>query len=113
MSNVINVTKENFQKEVVECELPVLVDFYADGCGPCEFIAPILDELSEDYIDKLKITKFYVPMDDVLNNSNEVVVKYDVMGFPTLLIFKGGEVAHSHLGSLDRSELLSFVDAAL
>ena len=113
MSNVINITKENFQKEVLECKLPVLVDFYADGCGPCEFIAPILDELADEYGGKLKITKFYVSMDDVLNNSNEVFVKYDVMGFPTLLIFKGGAVAHSHLGSLDRKELLSFVDSAL
>lgn len=113
MSNVIEISTELFTKEVIESDLPVLVDFYADGCGPCEFIAPILDELSEDLADKLKITKFYVPMDDVLNNSNEIVNKYDVMGFPTLLIFRAGEVTHTHLGSLDRKELLAFVDSAL
>lgn len=113
MSNVIAVTKENFQQEVIECERPVLVDFYADSCGPCEFIAPILEELAEEYEKKLKITKFYVPMNEVLENSNELMVKYDVMGFPTLLILKDGEVAHSHLGSLNRKELLSFMDSAL
>ena len=113
MSSVLEITKENFQKEVMECDRPVLVDFYADGCGPCEFIAPILEELAEEYSDTFKITKFFVSMEEVLNNSNEVVAKYDVMGFPTLLIFKGGEVAHSHLGSMNRSELVEFVEAAL
>lgn len=113
MSKVINVSKDDFQEVVIASEVPVLVDFYADGCGPCEYIAPILDELSEELEGKLKITKFYVTMDDVLNNSNEVVQKYDVMGFPTLLIFKDGEVTDSYLGSLDRKELLAFIDAAL
>ncbi|QTD40840.1 co-chaperone YbbN [Sporosarcina sp. Te-1] len=113
MASVVNVSKDNFHEEVLACDRPVLVDFYADGCGPCEFIAPILDELAGEHGDQLKFTKFYVSMDEVLNNSNEVVEKYEVMGFPTLLIFKGGKVAQSHLGAMNREELLAFVEAAL
>ncbi|MCG3087946.1 thioredoxin family protein [Sporosarcina cyprini] len=113
MASVMNVTKENFENEVLACDRPVLVDFYADGCGPCEFIAPILEELAEDHGDQIKFTKFYVTMDDVLHNSNEIVEKYEVMGFPTLLLFKGGEVAQSNLGAMNREELLAFVEAAL
>ncbi|MBB4823270.1 thioredoxin 1 [Sporosarcina luteola] len=112
MAFVVDVTEDNFREEVLTCDRPVLVDFYADGCGPCEFIAPILDELAEEHGDRLKFTKFYVSMDEVLNNTNEVVEKYEVMGFPTLLIFKDGEVAQSHLGALNRTELLEFVEAA-
>lgn len=113
MTSVYEVSKDNFTKEVIECELPVLVDFYSEGCGPCEVISPILDEISVDYEGKIKITKFYVKIEEVLELTNDVVNKYEVMGFPTLLIFKDGNVIHTQLGGLHREELIKFLDSAL
>ncbi|MBB4823267.1 thioredoxin 1 [Sporosarcina luteola] len=113
MSAVGEVTKETFQRVVVESNEPVLVDFYADGCEPCEIIAPILREFSNEYAGKVKFTKYFIDIDEVLSQSDEIITKYDVMGFPTLLLFVDGEVRASHLGSLSRSELIEFLRTAL
>lgn len=99
MSKIIEVTTKNFQKEVIDSTIPVLVDFYTDNCGACIALNPILEELSETYAGKIHMTKFYVSIEEVLANSNEVMNKYDIMGFPTILIIQNGSVINSLLGS--------------
>lgn len=113
MSKVIAISKENFQKEVLECELPVLVDFWTDGCGPCEAMEPVLDEFSERLDGKLKIVKFHVSIEEVMGQSNEVATKYDVMGFPTFLIFRNGDLKASKIGSMYEEEFQEFIDSAI
>ncbi|QTD40837.1 co-chaperone YbbN [Sporosarcina sp. Te-1] len=113
MTTVVAITEETFFREVIDSEVPVLVDFYADRCGPCEVIAPMLEEFCVEYEGKVKFTKFLVVIDEVLTKSNELVNRYDVIGFPTLLLFQQGEVVSSHLGSLTRSELIEFLGTVL
>lgn len=111
MSIIIDVTKESFQQEVMESTIPVLVDFHTDNCGPCIALAHLLEELSERYADKVQIAKFYVSTEEVLANSNEVMNKYDVMGFPTVLILKDGEVLNSLLGGQTMDTLSEALEA--
>ena len=113
MTKVINISKEEFQKQVIESELPVLVDFWTDGCGPCEAMAPMLDEFSERLDGKLKIAKFYISLDEVLDQSNGVAQKYDVMGFPTFLGFKNGELVATELGGLSEDEFETLINSVL
>lgn len=103
--SVLDVTVDNFEEEVIQSNKPVLVDFYTDNCGPCDALKPVLEELEEDLSDKLLIRKFYVNIDEVLASSNEVATKYDVMGFPTILVFKNGELVESLLGGQSRDNL--------
>lgn len=111
MSSMIEVTQENFQQEVLESTMPVLVDFHTDNCGPCIALAQLLEELSEEYEERIKMTKFYISTDEVLANSNEVMNQYDVMGFPTVLLLKNGEVVNSLLGGQTRETLLTAIEA--
>src|SRR4249920_666916 len=85
--NIVNVTKDNFAQEVTNSTTPVLVDFWAEWCGPCKMIAPILDELSESYKDKLQIAKMNV------DENRDVPAKFGIRGIPTLMLFKGGQLA--------------------
>lgn len=103
--SMLEVTVNNFKEKVIQSDKPVLVDFYTDDCGPCDALKPVLEELHEDLSDKFLITKFYVNIDEVLAGSNEVATKYDVMGFPTILFFKNGELVESLLGGQSRSDL--------
>ncbi len=84
-AKTFEVTEANFQHEVLQSEIPVLVDFWAEWCGPCKMIAPIVEEISEDYGDKIRVGK--LDADEHLS----VVQMYGVMGIPTLILFKGGE----------------------
>lgn len=113
MSKIKNVTINEFQKEVLECELPVIVDFWTDNCGPCEAMVPLLEEFSERLDRQIKIVKFHVSLEEILENSNELVQKYDVMGFPTFLIFKNGELVKSEIGGMEEEYFQSFIDSAL
>src|SRR5690625_2251412 len=98
MSLIQNANQENFDRDVLESKVTVLVNFNTDGCGPCEALVPVLDEIVTEYEGKHKVANFYVSLDEVLENSNEVAKKYDVMGFPTLILFKDGEVITTLLG---------------
>lgn len=99
------VQSQIFQSEVLSSSIPVLVDFYADWCGPCQMIAPIVDELSGEYEGKVKIVKLNV------DESQDIAMQYGVMSIPTLIMFKGGQEAKRLQGALPKSTLKGELDA--
>src|SRR5436190_13349860 len=98
------VTDNNFDNEVLQSSTPVLVDFWAEWCGPCRMIAPILEEAAKDYSGKIKILKMNV------DESNLTPAKYGVRGIPTLTIFKNGKVAATKAGYMTKAQLTTFID---
>ncbi|MBX3641381.1 MAG: thioredoxin TrxA [Nitrosomonas sp.] len=101
------VTDENFETEVLQSSLPVLVDYWAEWCGPCRAIAPILDEIASEYEGKLKVAKLNI-------DDNEITpAKYGIRGIPTLMLFKGGNIEATKVGALQKSQLTAFVDSHL
>ena len=108
MSDTIShLTDETFEEEVLKSNIPVLVDYWAEWCGPCKMIAPILDSLTTEYAGKLKISK--VNIDD----NQKIPQKYGVRGIPTLMIFKNGNVEATKVGALSKSQLTAFIDSIL
>ena len=108
MSNTItHLTDETFEEEVLQSNMPILVDYWAPWCEPCKMIAPILDSLSAEYAGKLKISK--VNIDD----NQKTPQKYGVRGIPTLMIFKNGNVEATKVGALSKSQLTAFIDSNL
>ncbi|MDR3478961.1 MAG: thioredoxin TrxA [Gammaproteobacteria bacterium] len=106
MSNHISATTDDsFEADVVESKTPVLVDFWAQWCGPCKAIAPILEELAVKYGDKLKIVKLDV------DSNPATAPKFGVRGIPTLILFKDGQVQATQVGLLTKTELASFIDS--
>ncbi len=105
MSNIVNVTDETFEQEVLQSNSPVLVDFWAPWCGPCKMIAPLLEELSEKYADKIKICKVDV------DANKETPAKFNIRGIPTLTIFKNGNAEGTKVGALSRAQLTDFIDS--
>ena len=108
MSNPIShLTDETFEEEVLQSNLPVLVDYWAEWCGPCKMIAPILDSLTDEYAGKLKISKINI------DENQKTPQKYGVRGIPTLMIFKNGNVEATKVGALSKSQLTAFIDSNL
>lgn len=103
----IEITDQNFQQEVLNCDKPVLVDFWAVWCGPCKAIAPVVEEIARDYGTQLKVGKL-----DVGANP-EVPMRYSVRNIPTLLIFKGGEVVEQIIGAMPKGNLVKKLSAHL
>ncbi len=105
MSNLSAITDSSFEKDVVESNIPVLVDFWAQWCGPCKVIAPILDEIAQKYTGKIKIVKLDV------DSNPATPPKFGVRGIPTLILFKDGQVQATQVGMLTKAELTSFIDS--
>ncbi|MBT9461469.1 MAG: thioredoxin TrxA [Rugosibacter sp.] len=102
--HIIHVTDSTFKDEVLDASLPTLVDFWADWCGPCKMIAPILEETAKDYAGKLRIVK--INIDDNPKTPGE----FGIRGIPTLLLFKAGAVEAQKVGALSKSQLTAFID---
>jgi thioredoxin 1 len=107
MSNAIDISDDNFDSEVLKSDKPVLIDFWAEWCGPCKVLGPVIDEVSEDYSDRVKFVKLNI--DDNPSNTQ----KFGIRGIPTLLLFKDGEKVDTSVGVLSKSELASFLDKNL
>ena len=102
-----HVTDDSFTADVINAKVPVLVDYWAEWCGPCKAIAPILDEVSVAYDGRLQIAKMNV------DENREVPSKFGIRGIPTLLLFKGGELAATKVGALSKAQLVAFIDGHL
>jgi thioredoxin 1 len=101
------LTDANFEELVLKSDKPVLVDFWAEWCGPCRIIGPIVNEIGEDYKDKVIVGKLDV------DNNQEVTSKYGIRNIPTILFFKGGQVADKQVGAVPKSNLINKVEALL
>ncbi len=101
------VTDETFEAEVLQSSAPVLLDFWAEWCGPCKMIAPILDAVSTEYAGRLTVAKMNI------DESPNTPPKYNVRGIPTLMLFKDGSVVATKVGALSKSQLVAFIDSNL
>jgi thioredoxin 1 len=100
-----HVTDSSFDDDVVKSDVPVLVDYWAEWCGPCKAIAPVLDELAKEYQGKIKIAKVNV------DENQEIPKKFGIRGIPTLMLFKNGNVEAQKVGALSKSQLTAFLDS--
>ena len=105
--SIVHITNDNFDTEVLQAELPVLVDFWAEWCGPCKAIAPVLEEIAGEYDGKVRVAK--VNVDEV----QALAMKYGIRSIPTLMLFENGEVQTQHVGALSKNQLSQLLDATL
>lgn len=105
MSSIQAISDDSFEKEVIESNIPVLVDFWAQWCGPCKALAPIIDDVSQKYTGKVKFVKL-----DVDQNPS-TPPKFGVRGIPTLILFKDGQVKATQVGLLNKADLAHFIDS--
>ena len=103
--SIVHVTDETFESDVLKSDGPVLVDYWAEWCGPCKMIAPILGEIAEEYAGKLKIAKLNI------DENPATPPKYGIRGIPTLMLFKGGNVEATKVGAVSKSQLSAFIDS--
>ncbi len=105
--HITHVTDASFDADVLQSPVPVLVDFWAEWCGPCRMIAPVLEALAPEYDGKIKIVKLNI------DDNEQATAKFGVRGIPTLMIFKGGEVASTKVGALSKAQLTEFGESAI
>ena len=104
---IVHISDSSFEQDVLQADGPVLVDFWAEWCGPCKMIAPVLEEISSDYAGKLKVCKMDV------DANTATAPTYGGRGIPSLLIFNGGEVVGTKVGALSKSQLAAFIDSVI
>ncbi|HFB66870.1 MAG TPA: thioredoxin TrxA [Aeromonadales bacterium] len=105
--NIVHVSDASFEEDVLKSETPVLVDFWAEWCGPCKMIAPILEEIASEYDGKIKIAKLNI------DENSGTPPQFGIRGIPTLILFKNGQAEATKVGALSKSQLAAFLDSSL
>ena len=105
--HIVHISDESFEEEVLQSERPVLIDYWAEWCGPCKMIAPVLDEIATEYFDRLKVVKLNI------DDNPQTPPKYGIRGIPTLMVFKNGQVEATKVGAVSKAQLTAFLDASL
>ncbi|MCU7941770.1 MAG: thioredoxin TrxA [Candidatus Thiodiazotropha endolucinida] len=104
---IVHVTDDSFESEVLQSAQPVLIDYWAEWCGPCKMIAPVLDDIADEYDGKLKVVKLNI------DENPNTPPRYGIRGIPTLMLFKDGEVEATKVGAVSKSQLVAFIDSNL
>ncbi len=99
--SLVHLTEKNFESEVTKSQLPVLVDFWAEWCGPCRMIGPVVEQMAKDYHGKLKVAKLNV------DEAQDLAIKYGVMSIPTIIVFKNGKPVDQVVGAMDKEQLVN------
>jgi thioredoxin 1 len=102
---IIHTSDDSFEQDVLQSAIPVLVDYWAEWCGPCKMIAPILDEVAKEYAGRIKVAKLNI------DENQQTPPKYGIRGIPTLMLFKNGNVEATKVGALSKSQLTAFIDS--
>ena len=102
--NILSLSDDSFEQDVLKSEIPVLVDYWAEWCGPCKMIAPLLEEIADEYCGRIKVAKLNI------DDNQQTPPKYGIRGIPTLMLFKNGEVEATKVGALSKSQLSAFLD---
>ena len=105
MADIQHVSDDSFESDVLKSEVPVLVDYWAEWCGPCKVVAPVLEEIATEYDGKMKVCKLDIDANE------ETPPKYGIRGIPTLMLFKNGNVEATKVGALSKSQLTAFLDS--
>ena len=105
--HIVHISDESFEEEVLQSKRPVLIDYWAEWCGPCKMIAPVLDEIATEYSDRLKVVKLNI------DDNPQTPPKYGIRGIPTLMVFKNGQVEATKVGAVSKAQLTAFLDDSL
>ena len=105
--HIVHISDESFEEEVLQSERPVLIDYWAEWCGPCKMIAPVLDEIATEYSDRLKVVKLNI------DDNPQTPPKYGIRGIPTLMVFKNGQVEATKVGAVSKAQLTAFLNDSL